>query len=1027
MSHLTAPAAQATPGPSGGWLRRSAHWAWQRPWLALPILALPALWPFCEIGLTHSSDGALHLLRLTALDQQVRQGVLYPRWSPELFAGLGYPVFNFYGPFAYYLAELLHLLGLDFVSALIAALAVLVVASGFGMYLLARDVLGSEHRWAALVAATAYMFAPYLLSNVHIRGAVAEVGAQAWLPWVFWSMRRLLTAQQPAQYVLAVALTLGGLAITHNITLLFTPFALAGYILVLWWQTGRWRRRLGWTVLALAAAAGVSAFFWLPLVGERQLLAQSAYEIAADFLPENVWTWHNFLDMSFAFEHTFDVPYQLGLVQALLALTGIVAARRRDPEWLYFIALAVLAGVGISAALQPLWLSSDVLLVAQFPWRLLAFMSISLALFTGAILVRIQREGVRFAGACLLLALIIAANRPMVGWMPTLARPGDSVTVAAIARYEQDTGALGAGSAQEFRPRWSTGSVYAPSSAPPVEEDRQIALSQADDFRVRISVSTPNGGPLRFTTLYYPAWQATLADGSALATYPSTPLGLLTVDLPPGDHDLLVRWVGTSLQRLAMWLSLATLALLSLLAWRVNRPRWLAAAPLSLLALGLAASVVQPATHKILAPALPVTSASLELLGYRLGASPPHELTLYPIWYARQTPATNTLISWQLRDEAGGVVYQTTRQPYFDSQTADIWPPGTLIDDAYRLALPPGLAAGRYELAIQVAEGEAVTPWIPIGVVAVDAPVPAQDPPANPLEASFGRLVKLVGFDLLSGRRSAAAAPARPFVVRAGDRVAFTLYWQATQRLPENYHGFIHLVDGQGAPLVKQDQIAGSSFRVPMSWDTTTVQPDRYVLAIPDDAPSGLYWPTVGLYQFDTVRLLKVESPAGQPLGDTLRLPPIKVLGESPVDRPQQPISARLGDLATLVGYDVALPEAGLRPGSPFTVTLAYRVDGATGQDLTQFVQLYSPELGMAAQQDAQPRQGSNPTWAWIPGEVVVDTVTLAVRPDASPGVYDLLVGLYDPSDGTRLTVTDERGAVTPEGHIKLTRLTVQP
>ena len=41
-----------------------------------------------------------------------------------------------------YLAELLHLIGLDFVARLIASFAVLIVFSGFGMYRLARDVLG---------------------------------------------------------------------------------------------------------------------------------------------------------------------------------------------------------------------------------------------------------------------------------------------------------------------------------------------------------------------------------------------------------------------------------------------------------------------------------------------------------------------------------------------------------------------------------------------------------------------------------------------------------------------------------------------------------------------------------------------------------------------------------------------------------------------------------------------------------------------------------------------------------------------
>jgi hypothetical protein len=117
-------------------------WLSRHLWLVLPLLAIPALWPFAKLSLTDSADGPLHLLRLVALDHHVRHGMLYPRWLPELFTGLGYPVLNFYGPLTYYLAELLHLIGLDFVSAMIAAFAVLVLVSGFGMYWLAPTYSG---------------------------------------------------------------------------------------------------------------------------------------------------------------------------------------------------------------------------------------------------------------------------------------------------------------------------------------------------------------------------------------------------------------------------------------------------------------------------------------------------------------------------------------------------------------------------------------------------------------------------------------------------------------------------------------------------------------------------------------------------------------------------------------------------------------------------------------------------------------------------------------------------------------------
>ncbi len=1027
MSQSITPSSRSLQSVSSAVQRNSVRiyrWLCQRLWLLLPLLAIPALWPLLRHGLPESADGTLHLLRLVVFDHHIGNGVLYPRWTPELFKGLGYPVFNFYGPLAYYLAELLHLIGLDFVSALIAAFAVLMVASGFGMYRLARDVLGAEQDWPALVAATAYMYAPYLLTNVYIRGAVAEVGAQAWLPWVFWSSRRLLTSERPSQYVLAAALTLGGLAVTHNITLLFTPVVLVAYVLVVWWQTGRSRSRLGWMAVALAAAMGVSAFFWLPLIGERQLLSAGAYEISSTFLPENVWSWHNFIDMTFAFKHTFEPPFQLGLVQLLLALAGLLVARRRDVEWLYFIALAVLAGLGISAWSQPLWLSSRTLLIAQFPWRLLAFMTVSLSLFTGAILAPVRREMYRVAAALVLLGLIILANRPQVDWMPVLAKAGDNVSLPAVAQFEYETGAIGTGSAQEFRPRWSVGDGYEPSSAD-IAPDSQISLSQANDYDIKATVSSPAGGPLRFTSLYYPAWRATLEDGSVLPTYPSTNLGLVTVDLPAGVHELTLRWAGTGLQRLATWLSLLTLAALVVLAWVVNRPRWMVALPLGLLILGLAAVLTGPAAPAVQVPAQPVANRNLAMLGYRLKKGGPNDLYIYPYWYIQHTPPANTLIRWQLRDATGQTVSQAAAHPYFNSQAASDWPPGTLVDDAYRLALPPGLAAGSYQLDVQVADEDEATAWTPVGTVTVATSIPVQPQPAHPLAARFGDLVDLEGFDVSHDGHAVAASSPRPLVVRPGDSLDYTLYWQPLQPLLTNYHGFIHLVDRQGQPLAKRDQVAGSFFRTPMMWDSVSLQPDRYLLRIPARAANGLYWPIVGLYEHESVDLLPVHSIDGQPSGDTFRLPPVKVMDPNASARPQHQVSARLGDLATLLGYDLALPQDGLRAGSPFSVTLYYQVDTATDQDLTQFVQLFNPDLGMAAQQDALPQDGANPTWAWLPGETVVDVRTLQVRDDAAPGDYRLMVGLYDATDGVRLSVADAEGTALPDGLLVLTTLTV--
>jgi uncharacterized membrane protein len=244
----------------------------------------------------------LHLIRLAALDRLLHEGAMYPRWIPQLFVGLGYPLLNFYGPAVYYFTELLHLLGLGLFQASEAVLVILLIFGGFGMYRFASDVFGGHRRWAALVSATAYMYTPYLLTNLFVRGAIAELAAEALLPWILWSFRRLLKSSHPTPYLLAAVLSLGGLAITHAVTLVLLPPLLMGYVLVLWWQDGRRTVSWRWLAAALAMSAGVSAFFWLPLIIERQSLSGNAYQIARDFLPEHVWTWKSFLDRTFFFD-----------------------------------------------------------------------------------------------------------------------------------------------------------------------------------------------------------------------------------------------------------------------------------------------------------------------------------------------------------------------------------------------------------------------------------------------------------------------------------------------------------------------------------------------------------------------------------------------------------------------------------------------------------------------------------------------------------------------------------------------------
>jgi hypothetical protein len=223
-----------------------------------------------------------------------------------------------------------------------------------------------------------------------------------------------------------------------------------------------------------------------------------------------------------------------------------------------------------------------------------------------------------------------------------------------------------------------------------------------------------------------------------------------------------------------------------------------------------------------------------------------------------------------------------------------------------------------------------------------------------------------------------------------------------------------------GRPLLQQDQVPGTVFAGPRLWDSSRLHPDRYQLRIPTTARSGLYWPLVGLYSFKTLQRLPIQDAAtGQSLAD-LRLPPIKIIGRQDF-RPQHLTDARLGDAAALIGYDLALPVEGLHAGESLPVTLYYRSLALTSTSYTRFLHFYNVELGMAAQQDGLPQDGSNPTWAWVPGEVIADRMVLATDPTAGPGVYRLQTGLYDTqAGGARLPAWDAQHRALPDAQVDL-------
>lgn len=125
----------------------------------------------------------------------------------------------------------------------------------------------------------------------------------------------------------------------------------------------------------------------------------------------------------------------------------------------------------------------------------------------------------------------------------------------------------------------------------------------------------------------------------------------------------------------------------------------------------------------------------------------------------------------------------------------------------------------------------------------------------------------------------------------------------------------------------------------------------------------------------------------------------------------QHTLNRRYGDSITLLGYTLQPDPAELSPGALLNVTLYWKTDVRLGERYTVFNHVVDASGAKIGQKDDEPGHGFSPTVYWEPGKVYSDTFPVALDPEAKPGTYNLVVGLYRHINDTRLPAFDASGS----------------
>jgi hypothetical protein len=919
--------------------------------------------------LRNTHDGVLHLTRLAALHYAVGAGDIWPRYAPELFYGLGAPLFHYYPPLYLYPAEALHLLGLPLVGAYKGGLMAYTVAGALGMLRLGRE-FGS-----GVGAAVVFVFAPYVLFNLLWRGAAAEYAALCVLPWVLWAFRRLAVEPVRGRFMAAVALYALFIPL-HNITTLTGSAALAVFCL-LW---GLEHKSVGWLLAAGLGGMALSAFAWAPALADLHMvqLGQSG---------GNVPIREHFVTLGALFapppqtdptQQGAYIPMAVGWAQVGLAAAAFVVALRSRTHHRTTAASAAIIGGGLLLMLPlslPVWQGLPLLGFVGFPWRLLGVVTVLCAMMAAPLMKDWPPAAVGIAG------LIVGVMG--VPWF--YSAPGVPFTVPQavtdIRRFEADTGLLMTMSYGEFIPRWAD--PLPPSDTLTAQNGRfdrsprSTAVTDATWQRKRATFTVEGPTDLRLQWVYFPGWQAEAA-GQALPVSPAD--GLLSVAVPEGRHRVTVSYHPTQAARIATAFSVVSVLAVGYGATRLppRRPAeepfgWgplAAAAGIGVLLLALKLGVVDRFNTPLKAERIDElegvratvddTITLLEVSTQREGA----RFTVDTFWQRQAIVSEDYRFFLSVRDAEGHTI-ATASSP--TSLPPTQWQAELYVRDTITLRLPPGTPPGDYQAVLSVfspsqqrdlglrnAAGQPIGAALPLESftlrreAAIDAPVPSAAVTVVEAESTL----------------PPQAEPGTPFTLsvlwalgQAAD-YEFSLLWRSTKG---------EVVQGGQHPLV-------------VGYPASQWQPgDRWrgvhSFFVPAELDSGPY-------------MVAIEVN-----GQTYPL------GEVRVEAPQRMMSMPPAQRETDLRWVGGIRMVGFSQGAQ-GVTLVWQAAQPQEANYTVFVHAVDEDGTILAQADVLP---ARPIPGWAAGEFITQMVPLNVP----PGAAALRIGLYDAATGERLPLRD--------------------
>lgn len=320
----------------------------------------------------YRDDGIQHICRIIGTEQTLADKQFLPMIMSNLCNNFGYSWNIFYSPLTAYMSVVFRIFNFSYVNCLKLCMFVIVLLSGITMYKFALRI--TKNKKLATLASIIYILAPYRITDIYIRTALAELASFIFIPIVFEGLY-IIVNEEKKSYKLALGAA--GLILTHQVIAMYTAIICFVYLIVFF------KKLKSKTVLKnigvnLLFCILMTSFYW---VGLLQHYFSTSYEV---FVPGRMEREEVLIFYKAKFSQLFITSSEQTMIYAigLLSVIGLVLtpiAYKKIPEeykktYMFFLITGIVL-IGMTLKIFPFEKLPQALTMLQFTFRLFTFTS----------------------------------------------------------------------------------------------------------------------------------------------------------------------------------------------------------------------------------------------------------------------------------------------------------------------------------------------------------------------------------------------------------------------------------------------------------------------------------------------------------------------------------------------------------------------------------------------------------------------------------------------------------------------------